>query len=66
MRNLLILFVLLVLSSSYALECQADFNLVSHAMGESCVPQNPQRVLVLDTGELDGVSFMAKPRRSTS
>lgn len=27
--------------------------LVKHAMGETCVPKVPQRVVVLDTGELD-------------
>jgi len=27
--------------------------LVKHAMGETCVPMVPQRVVVLDTGELD-------------
>jgi iron complex transport system substrate-binding protein len=29
--------------------------LVQHAMGESAVPANPQRVVVLDSGELDAV-----------
>lgn len=31
----------------------AECRLLPHAMGESCVSQHPQRVAVLDTGELD-------------
>lgn len=30
-----------------------DGRLVDHAMGETCVPDTPERVVVLDTGELD-------------
>lgn len=33
----------------------AETRLVQHAMGETNVPVNPQRVVVLDTGELDSV-----------
>ncbi len=33
----------------------AETRLIQHAMGESIVPANPQRVVVLDTGELDNV-----------
>jgi iron complex transport system substrate-binding protein len=36
-----------------ATTCEAGFRLVSHAMGETCVVETPQRVVVLDTGELD-------------
>lgn len=35
-------------------ECAEDFRLIEHAMGETCVTAYPQRVIVLDTGELDG------------
>lgn len=41
-------------STSYspiASECRT----VKHAMGESCVPINPQRIIVLDTSPLDAV-----------
>ncbi|WP_375056138.1 ABC transporter substrate-binding protein [Zobellella sp. DQSA1] len=34
-------------------ETAAGCRLLSHAMGESCVPEQPRRVAVLDTGELD-------------
>jgi iron complex transport system substrate-binding protein len=37
------------LTSSVALECRT----VTHALGETCVPISPQRVLVLDTSSLD-------------
>ncbi len=33
--------------------CEVGLRPVTHAMGETCVPENPQRVVVLDTGELD-------------
>lgn len=33
--------------------CEDGFRLIVHAMGESCVVETPQRVVVLDTGELD-------------
>lgn len=33
--------------------CEAGFRLMVHAMGESCLPEHPQRVVVLDTNELD-------------
>lgn len=34
-------------------ETAAECRLLPHAMGESCVPGQPRRVAVLDTGELD-------------
>jgi iron complex transport system substrate-binding protein len=34
-------------------ETAAECRLLPHAMGESCVPAQPRRVAVLDTGELD-------------
>jgi iron complex transport system substrate-binding protein len=36
-------------------EAQATTRLIKHAMGETEVPLNPQRVVVLDSGELDSV-----------
>ncbi|MDZ7704733.1 MAG: iron-siderophore ABC transporter substrate-binding protein [Trueperaceae bacterium] len=41
------------LSSATAQGERCEGRLISHAMGESCVPDAPQRVVVLDTGELD-------------
>ena len=35
--------------------CGEGLRAVDHAMGQTCVPQEPQRVVVLDTGELDSV-----------
>jgi iron complex transport system substrate-binding protein len=33
--------------------CEAGLRLFTHAMGETCIPETPQRIVVLDTGELD-------------
>jgi iron complex transport system substrate-binding protein len=33
--------------------CAAGFRPFTHVMGATCIPQDPQRVVVLDTGELD-------------
>lgn len=33
--------------------CEDGLRLFTHAMGETCIPETPQRVVVLDTGELD-------------
>lgn len=35
--------------------CEPGFRLIVHAMGETCVVEHPQRVVVLDTNELDSV-----------
>lgn len=35
--------------------CEDGFRLIVHGMGETCVSENPKRVVVLDTNELDGV-----------
>ncbi|MEX2536329.1 MAG: iron-siderophore ABC transporter substrate-binding protein [Trueperaceae bacterium] len=46
----------LLLLSSFTLgtaQGECDGRLVEHAMGSTCVPEEPQRVVVLDTGELD-------------
>lgn len=43
-------------------QCEAGFHLVVHHMGETCVPDQPERVVVLDTGHLDGaLSLGVKP-----
>lgn len=58
------LFVLSLslLASAQAQSCEAGFRNVTHAAGDSCVAEKPQRVVVLDTGELDGVlSLGIKP-----
>lgn len=45
-----------------AAECEAGFHLVEHAMGQTCVSERPQRVVVLDTYELDAaLSLGVKP-----
>lgn len=54
MQKLLgLIFLLTLLGSGWAQEANCEGRLVTHAMGETCVPANPQRVVVLDTGELD-------------
>lgn len=45
--------ILNTLGVSLVSACEDGFRLMSHAMGDTCVPQNPMRVVVLDTGELD-------------
>ena len=50
------------LSLAHAQPCEEGFRNVTHAMGDTCVAENPQRVVVLDTGELDGaLSLGVKP-----
>ena len=49
-----------------ATECEDGFRLIVHAMGETCVTEAPQRVVVLDTGETDnalalGASVVGAP-----
>lgn len=41
--------------------CEAGFRPFTHALGESCIPENPQRVVVLDTGELDNALALGAP-----
>ncbi len=54
--------LLVLLSVAQAQSCNEGFRNVTHAAGETCVPENPARVVVLDTGELDGVlSLGVKP-----
>ena len=45
----------LEISDEDVLSCDDGFRSVSHFMGNTCVPDDPQRVVVLDTGELDSV-----------
>jgi len=52
--SLLTLVLLLSgLASAQDAGCETGFQLIEHAMGKTCVPEEPQRVVVLDTGELD-------------
>lgn len=37
-----------VAAQSSVSECEAGFHLIEHALGESCVPDNPQRIVSLD------------------
>lgn len=41
--------------------CGPGFRSVRHAMGESCVPDVPRRVVVLDTGEIDNALALGAP-----
>ncbi|MDL1900996.1 iron-siderophore ABC transporter substrate-binding protein [Anaerolineae bacterium CFX9] len=42
-------------------QCDDGFRAFEHAMGVSCIPINPQRVVVLDTGELDNALALGAP-----
>lgn len=54
--------VILLASLAHAQPCTDGFRNVTHAAGETCVLRTPQRVVVLDTGELDGaLSLGVKP-----
>lgn len=44
-----------------ATSCTAGTHLIEHAMGETCVVAAPQRVVVLDTGELDNALALGAP-----
>lgn len=37
-----------VLSAQETPECEAGFRLIEHEMGETCIPEDPQRVVALD------------------
>lgn len=56
-RMLSLLLVLLLVgvgvSAQETDQCETGLRLFEHAMGETCIPESPQRVVVLDTGELD-------------
>lgn len=40
-------------SATASMDCEEGFHAIVHAMGETCVSVAPERVVVLDTGELD-------------
>ncbi|MFQ4143480.1 ABC transporter substrate-binding protein [Chlorogloeopsis sp. ULAP02] len=42
-------------SSNFSSLIASECRIVKHSMGESCVPINPQRIIVLDTSPLDAV-----------
>jgi iron complex transport system substrate-binding protein len=48
------LILTLVSTAVFAQPCSENETLIRHAMGETCVPRHPERVVVLDTGHLDG------------
>jgi iron complex transport system substrate-binding protein len=53
---ILLLGAVLTINMVYAQEtgsCETGLRPFTHAMGESCIPESPQRIVVLDTGELD-------------
>ena len=54
MKSSLLSILLSLFALTYAQPCEDGFRNVTHAAGETCVSENPQRVVVLDTGELDG------------
>jgi iron complex transport system substrate-binding protein len=41
--------------------CETGFRPFTHVMGETCIPAEPQRVVVLDTGELDNALALGAP-----
>ena len=47
--------LLMVMPAAAQATCEPGFRLIVHAMGETCVVEHPQRVVVLDTNELDSV-----------
>lgn len=58
------LFMLLVGTAVLAQEsssCGEGLRSFAHAMGESCIPEAPQQVVVLDTGELDNALALGAP-----
>ena len=58
------LYVLLaatIVSAQETGQCESGFRLFAHAMGETCIPETPQRVVVLDTGELDNALALGAP-----
>lgn len=62
MKRCAVLIGFAVLSFGYAQRCEDGFRDVVHAAGRTCVAEDPRRVVVLDTGELDGVlSLGVKP-----
>lgn len=62
---LVLMLLCLNVTAAFAQEtadCEAGFRLVVHDMGETCVPEHPQRVIVLDTEHLDAaLSLGIKP-----
>lgn len=60
MKPVLTLGVLLALSSAAAQTCQG--RVITHALGVTCVPRTPKRVVVLDAGPLDtAIALGIKP-----
>ncbi|HEX7005368.1 MAG TPA: iron-siderophore ABC transporter substrate-binding protein [Trueperaceae bacterium] len=51
--RLLLVVTLFATLCGAAAQSACDGRLIDHAMGTTCVPKNPERVVVLDTGELD-------------
>jgi iron complex transport system substrate-binding protein len=43
------------------LECEAGFRAFTHAMGQTCIPETAQRVIALDTGEVDNALALGAP-----
>lgn len=61
---LLLVFALSAFGSIAAAQetsCETGFRLIEHAMGASCVVETPERVVVLDTGELDNALALGAP-----
>ncbi|ADV66328.1 ABC transporter substrate-binding protein [Deinococcus maricopensis] len=55
MKRLLPLLLTAALGTAAAQDTSCTGRTVKHAMGTTCVPNSPKRVIVLDTGELDSV-----------
>lgn len=58
MKTLFACFSALLLSFGAAQVCEPGFKRVSHAVGETCVPQNPERIVALDGSSLDHLLAM--------
>lgn len=55
MKKLLILLSVVILSLSYAQECEAGFRLFDHALGTTCVPENPERIVAVGSSAMEAL-----------
>lgn len=52
MKRLVVLLSLIVLSFSYAQQCRDGFRFFEHDAVTTCIPKNPERIVVLDEGTM--------------
>ena len=48
----LLIMSLVPLSAQHETECENGFRIIEHAAGVDCIPENPQRIIVLDEGTM--------------